>query len=122
MKRVSVKLTYECGKCGNLVRRVYQSTPDGLLEIPTVYCGKCIGRKHFTVMSSTVSEEKCFEEADTSSAKTGLGGNDEVPEKLIPPTPPRRSPERREPANNAGKSDGSTGESGAQGVSGVPAE
>ena len=59
-KRVRVTVTYECGKCGNVQRRDYEST-EGLLELPRVYCGECIRFRSFTVLTAVISKAEAFE-------------------------------------------------------------
>jgi hypothetical protein len=58
---VSVRITFECGRCSNRVVRVLTSTPDGLLEVPIVYCGRCVRGKNLNQMSQTISEGKIIE-------------------------------------------------------------
>ena len=55
---ISVRMTAECGKCGNRVVRILKTSPDGLLDLPTVRCGRCVKGNCLTLMSVTFSEGK----------------------------------------------------------------
>ena len=62
---VEACLTFECGRCSNIVRRTVRSTDDGLIELPATYCGRCVGHRHFSQMSITISKERMVEEKTT---------------------------------------------------------
>jgi hypothetical protein len=64
---VSIRVTYECGRCANRVVRVLKTTEDGLLEVPAVYCGRCIKGTRLSQMSVTMSEGKVIEPVETTS-------------------------------------------------------
>jgi hypothetical protein len=87
MKTVKAKVVYECGRCSNIQRREIVAK-DGLVEVPNVYCGRCIRQRAFTVMSMQVADSTVVEEgvevgeaADSKAEEGGLGGQPEVPPK-----------------------------------------
>jgi hypothetical protein len=90
-KAVRVRVTYECGKCANVQFRVYESK-DGLLEIPNQYCGHCIGSRHFSLMSASISKGEAFETTDEA---TKAGG----PERLPDVQPTGKAPKAAEPTS-----------------------
>lgn len=65
--RVSFRIMYTCGRCSNnVVKRI--TAIDGLIEMPTVYCGRCAKSNNLVLMSSVISEVKC--ETPDEQAKT----------------------------------------------------
>jgi copper chaperone CopZ len=75
---VSFRIMYTCGRCANsVVKRI--TAVDGLIELPTVYCGCCAKSTNLVPMSSVISEVKC-ETADEQTKTAGLERRTEVPE------------------------------------------
>jgi len=60
MKGIRVTLFYECGKCGNTQLRTYESK-DGLLELPSVHCGKCVRAHCLATLSVTIKKAEEIE-------------------------------------------------------------
>lgn len=121
MKMIQVQFTYECGRCGNVVRRTYRTTDDGLIEVPLVWCGRCVGHRHLSVMSSTMSEEKVIETPDKKPEVRGLPRQSEVSGSGNRTAPAYGSKEGRKSANDASKSTEGIGSDGVTGVPGVSA-
>lgn len=62
------KITLECGRCGNVQRR--EITPiNGLIELPTYYCGKCTRSCNLSQLSSTMQIINCEESPDNVGGK-----------------------------------------------------
>jgi len=100
LKTVELTVTYQCGRCDNLQRRVLRSK-DGLLEIPNVYCGCCLKHNWPVIMSMTYSGARVIDPpvppkpenpdrvptlkemagawSDGKAETAGLGGRSEVP-------------------------------------------
>jgi len=51
---VKATVVYECGRCGNMQRRVYTSE-DGLLELGDLYCGKCVRGRNLSTLSRRIT-------------------------------------------------------------------
>jgi len=119
-KSVSVIFTYECGRCARTVRRTYTTGPDGLLEIPQVYCGGCLGHKRLSTMSVTISGEKTFETPDPITKVQGLPRRNDVSDTLCHGTPLGQPESGRVAADAPTGEDGPAGEPGAPRVSSLP--
>jgi hypothetical protein len=74
---VSGRVTYTCGRCSNIQVRRYVAR-DGLLELPTYFCGCCAKSNNFVTMSAVISEVKC-EAPNVETKEGGLGGRPEMP-------------------------------------------
>lgn len=123
MKQVTVRVTYECGRCGNVQRRTYTSQ-DGLLIIPQAYCGCCIRRNNFTVMSNVVSNGEVteVETANKGSEVQGPVGRSDVPAAGRAPETTGAPAEGRVDTDkpDGGTREPETGVGGAQGLHNVP--
>ena len=62
---VTIRMTLECGRCGNRTVRELKTTSDGLLEIPTLHCGQCIKSKVTVPMTTTWSEGKIIDPTES---------------------------------------------------------
>ena len=141
---VKVRVTYECGRCGNIRWRTYVAE-DGLLTIPQVYCGKCVSKSHFTPLSTVISKAEVvdsdapcaasvtrgenrakklgevYESADKETEVSRSIGRDEVPESGPAAETAGKQGEGRESADASGGKDPVAGIGSAGGVPKVAA-
>jgi hypothetical protein len=69
---VSIRVTYECGRCANRVVRTVKTTADGLIEMTPCYCGRCVKGTRLSQMSVTLSEGKIVEPPEPEPKITGV--------------------------------------------------
>jgi len=119
-KWVTARITFECGRCGNVQRRNYEAK-DGLLTIPQVYCGCCVRQNNFTVMSAVVSDTKVHD--DEKAEVQRPGGRSDVPAAGRTAETAGAPVEGRKPADKTDDADlkSEAGKRSAEGLPGAPA-
>jgi late competence protein required for DNA uptake (superfamily II DNA/RNA helicase) len=69
-----INIMYECGRCGQLVRKEYKVEPNDVIALAPMYCGKCISKNRASLVSAIITDVKEIADGsnkpDTGTSKT----------------------------------------------------